>query len=176
MDQLSANKAKKAEKVTELTQKIGKAKAIILADYRGIKHKQLEDLRKLLKKSEAEFVVAKNRLMLRALGDKAQGLEKVFEDTTSAVFAYADEVAPLKELLKFFKAVGLGKTKAGLLGNQVLSDTEVTRLSTLPSRTMLLAKLVGQLNAPVQGLHYALSWNLNRFVQVLDGVRQKKSL
>ena len=148
---------------------------MVLADYRGLKHKQLEELRRNLKKTDGEFMVAKNRLILRALGDKAESMKDKLTDTTAVLFAYADEVAPLKELLKFFKTVGLGKTKAGLLGAQVLSDEALSRLASLPSRDVLLGNLVRQLNAPIQGLHYALQWNMNKLVWALDAVKTKKS-
>ncbi len=166
---------KKVDVVGELTDKVAKSKAIVLADYSGIKHKQLEELRKILKKSNAEFAVVKNRLLARSLGDTAKAVESQLTDATGALFAYADEVAPLKDLLKFFKAAGAGKTKGGILGSVVLTDAEVARLATLPSRDMLLAKLVGQLNAPIQGLHYALSWNINKLVWALDGIKNKKA-
>lgn len=165
---------KKIETVQDLTDKIAKAKAIIIADYRGLKHKQLEELRKVLKKSEGDFVVAKNRLILRALGDKAEPLKDILHETTAVLFANADEVAPLKELLKFFKAAGSGKTKAGLLGAQILTDADVTRLSKLPTRELLLGQLVGQLNAPIQGLHYALSWNINKLAYALIAIKKSK--
>lgn len=166
---------KKIETVTELTDKVAKAKSIMLTGYQGIKHKQFEELRKLLKKTSAEFVVAKNRLLKRALGDKAKSLESLLEQPNAVLFAYEDEVAPLKELLKFFKAVGFGKTKGGLLGDTALSETDVTRLATLPSREILLGTLVGQLNAPIRGLHYALSWNINRLVWALNNIKISKS-
>lgn len=166
---------KKIETVQELTTKAGKAKVMVVTDYRGLKHKQLEELHKLLKKTEAEFIVAKNRLLLRALGDRSEGLKNALHDTTAVLFGYADEVTPIKELVKFLKAAGAGKLKAGLLGTTVLSDTDVTRLSTLPSREILLGKLVRQLNAPIQGLHYALSWNINKLAYVLSNIKDQKS-
>lgn len=165
---------KKLETVTELTDKVTRAKSIILTEYQGIKHKQLEELRRKLKASNAEFVVAKNRLMKRALGDKSKSLETLLEQPNASLFAYGDEVAPLKELTKFFKAVGFGKTKGGLLGNAVLTEADVTRLATLPSRELLLGRLVGQLNAPIQGLHRSLQWNLNKLVWALNGIKEKK--
>lgn len=164
---------KKIDTVSALSEKLSRAKSLVLADYRGLKHKQMEDLRKLLKKTEAEFVVAKNRLMLRALGDKAETLKEFLNDTTAALFAYADEVTPLKDLVKFFKAAGFGKLKAGLLGTHVLTDFEMTRLVDLPSRDVLLGQLVSQLNAPIQGLHYALQWNISRFVWVLHAMKAR---
>ena len=171
---LSANKTIKAETIAHLSEKVSRAKALIVADYRGIKHKQLEELRRALKKNNAEIVVAKNRLLLRALGEQGEGLKSALEDTSATVFAYADEIAPLKDLLKFFKTVGMGKTKGGLLGVQVLTDADVTKLAALPSRDMLLGKLVRQLNAPIQGLHYGLQWNLNKLVWALDAVKGTK--
>lgn len=174
---------KKIDTVTSLTEKVVKAKAIVLADYRGLKHKQLEELRKILKKVDGEFAIVKNRLFLRALRS-AQGkrsdkgtdsLITSLKDTTAALLAYSDEVAPIKELLKFFKNAGVGRPKVGLLGTQVLSDSEVTRLSELPTRSVLLGTLVWQLNAPIQGLHYALNWNLLKFVYALNAVKEKKA-
>ncbi len=171
----SEAKQKNIDTVRELTDKIGKAKSIVFADYRGLKHKQLEELRKLLKKVDSELVIAKNRLIKKALGDKAASLaDHVLEDTTVSLFAYADEVAPLKEILKYFKTAGVGRAKAGLWGANALSEEEVTRLAILPSRDVLLGRLVGQLNAPIQGLHYSLQWNLNRLAWALNAIQNSK--
>jgi large subunit ribosomal protein L10 len=167
--------AKKIETVTELTDKVSKAKSMIFTDYVGLKHKQLEEFRKTLAKVDGEFMVTKNKLFERALGEKAPLVHDHLKNATGTLFAYADEVAPLKELVKFLKAAGIGKVKGGLLGTQVLSDMEVAKLSTLPNRDMLLAKLAGQLNAPIQGLHHALSWNLNRLVWALNSIKEKKN-
>ena len=175
MPYTSHGTAKKIETVTVLTQKVARAKAMVVADYRGLKHKQLEGVRNTLKKLDAELVVAKNRLLLRALGDKKESLQTFLSDTTATLFAYADEVAPLKELLKFFKSTGFGKAKGGLLGTTALTEADVTKLATLPSRDMLLNNLARQLNAPIQGIHYALQWNLNKLVWGLEAVKNTKS-
>lgn len=167
---------KKIETVEKLTEKISRAKSIVLADYRGLKHKQMEELRKLLKKSEAEFVVAKNRLFKKALGDKAEKVKDSLKQTTAVLFSYADEVAPLKELLKYFKTAGFGVIKVGLMAGNVMTEPDLARLSLLPTRQVLLAQLVSQLNSPIQGLHYALQWNLKKLVYALDAVKNNKSL
>ncbi len=174
---------KKIDTVSLLTDKISRAKAMVFVDYRGLKHKQMEEIRKILKKLEGEFTVAKNRLMVRALAQKRSNLvdeqqgstfAKFLTDTTATLFSYADEVAPLKELLKYFKTAGAGIPKGGLLGASVLTDTDVTRLASLPTRHILLSQLVGQLNAPIQGLHYALNWNINKLVWALQAVKSNK--
>lgn len=175
MKYTSKGTPKKLATVTELSDKVNRAKSIVLAEYQGIKHKQLEELRRILKKSNGEFVIAKNRLLKRALGDKSASFESLLEQPNATLFAYGDEISPLKDMLKFFKAVGFGKTKGGLLGAQVLSDADVTKLASLPNRDVLLGTLVRQLNAPIQGLHYALQWNLNRFVWALNAIKNKKN-
>ncbi len=166
---------KKIDTVVQLTDKITKAKSIVFADYTGIKHKQMETLRKTLKKSGAEFVVTKNKLLERALGERAESVKPLLRDNTGTLFNYDDEVAGIKELLKFFKGANLGKTKGGLLGAKVLADADVTRLSNMPGKQVMLAKLAGQLKSPISGLHYALSWNMNKLVWALNGIREKKS-
>ncbi len=168
----SAAKQKKIDTVKNLTDKFSRAKSVVLADYRGIKHKQLEYLRKLLKKTDAELVVSKNSFLSRALGNQAKDLESSLKEATAALFAFADEVAPLKELLKFFKQVGLGKTKAGLLGKQVLSEEEVNKLATLPTKEVLLATLAARLKGPISGFHYGLRWNLQKLVTVLGNIKK----
>ncbi len=166
---------RKIDTVATLTDKVSKAKVMVLADYRGLKHKQLEELRRNLKKTNGEFMIAKNRLILRALGERADSIREPLNNETAVLFAYQDEVAPLKEMLKFFKAAGVGKPKAGLMGAAVMNESDIAKLATLPSREVLLGKLVGQLNAPIQGLHYALQWNMNKLVWALNAIKGKKT-
>lgn len=166
---------KKIDTVKALTEKVSRARALILADYRGLKHKQFEQIKKLLKKTQADLVVAKNRLVSRALGDHFKELLPFLKEPTAVLFAYADEVAPLRELLKFFKNAGAGKPKAGLLGNQLLSETDIARLAALPTREILLGQLVGQLKAPISGLHNALNWNIRKLVYAVQAIHEAKS-
>jgi len=166
---------KKIETVQEMTEKVNNAKSIVFAQYQGIKHKQLEELRKALRKANAELVVSKNRLLLRALGEQGQVVQDVLQNDTAAVFSYVDEVAGVKELNKFLKSVNLGKTKGGLLNGQALSEKDVNNLAELPSKDVLLGKLVGQMIAPLYGLHHSLSWNINKLVWSLNAIKEKKA-
>jgi large subunit ribosomal protein L10 len=166
---------KKIDTVKELTDKVTKAKSIIFVDYVGLKHKQLEELRKKLAPVHGEFAVTKNTLMSRALTDQAESAKSMLKGASGTLFAYEDEVAPVKTLLAFFKTAGIGKTKGGLLGTVVLSTSDVERFAALPNKEVMLAQLVGQLNAPIQGLHYALSWNINKLVWALNSIKNSKS-
>ena len=166
---------KKIETVTKLTDSVNRSKSIIFVDYRTIKHKQLETLRKTLKKTQSEFVVAKNRLMLRALGDRAESVSAYLSNTTATLFNFGDEVGGLKDLMKFFKTIGAGILKGGILGQTVLTDAQVSILAGLPGRQELLGQLAGQLKAPLYHLHYALSWNMSKLVWGLNAIKNKKS-
>lgn len=166
---------KKIDTVKELTDKIARAKSIVFADYVGLKHKQLEDLRKKMRSVDAEFMVTKNKLMERALGAKAAEVKDVLKSATATIFSYKDEVSGIKELLKFFKAANIGKTKAGLLGVTILSEHDVAKLASIPGREILLGQLAGQLKSPIANLHHALSWNINTLVWALDGIKAKKT-
>lgn len=174
MKHISKGTPKKLATVTELADKVKRATSLVFVDYRGLKHKELEGLRKSLKNLNADFTVAKNRLLLKALGEKAEGAREYLSETTATLFSYRDEVSPLKELLKFMKTAGFGKAKSGILGTTMLTGADVARLATLAPREALLGRLVSQLNAPIQGLHYALSWNMNKFVWALYAVKEQK--
>jgi large subunit ribosomal protein L10 len=169
-------KGKKTELLSALKDSLSKAKTIILADYTGLTHKQLEEVRRLIKKAEGELTVTKNSLLKKALDASKKVIDEThLQGATATLFAFGDEVAPLKALVKFFKDTTRGRVKAGLLGDKMLTEEEVNRLSTLPGRGQLLSKLVDQLQAPISGLHNALSWNIRTLVWTLDAVKSKKS-
>ncbi|RJR15517.1 50S ribosomal protein L10 [Candidatus Microgenomates bacterium] len=172
---INAQKQKKIDTVNALTEKMQRAKAVVIADYTGIKHKQLEELRKALKKLQAEFTVTKNTLLKRVLSDNKQEVTNdALQTQTAVLMAYDDEASPVKALVNFFKTAAAGRVKGGLLNGSPLTEAQIEQLATLPNREILLAKLVGQMQAPIYGLHNALSWNLRKLVWTLDAVKSKK--
>ncbi len=176
MNKTSPAIAKKAELVGALTDKIQKARSIVIADHSGITHKQLEHLRKAFKKLGGELSVVKNTLFTRAFGQVHKNTQlPELRDQSAALFAYEDEVAPLRELAKFIKTAGIGIIKFGLLGTNPLTDVQVNRLATLPNQETLRAQVVGQLKSPLYGLHNALSWNIRKLVWTLDAIKNKKN-
>lgn len=167
---------RKADAVTKLTDKLGRAKAFFLTDYRGLTHQQLEQLKKSLKKVEGEFLVAKNTLLRIALKDNSarQDLDKELKNPTAALLAYGDEISAIKELANFIKTTQLPKIKVGLFDGKLATSADFTKLASLPTREVSLATLVVRLKSPIYGLHYAMSWNLQRLVTVLTNIKSKK--
>lgn len=163
------NKNQKIQAVSELKEKLEKTKSLVLTDYRGLTHQQLEEMKRAMRESGAEFLVTKNRLLKLAikkeLGEKLESSS--FEGPTASLFSYEDEIAPFSVLAKFIKNFGLPQIKIGILGEKILKSDEVLKIAALPSREILRATLVARLKSPLYGLHYALHWNLRKLTLVL---------
>lgn len=163
---------KKKDIVNNLTSDLKDAKSIVLADYRGMSMKQLEDFRKALRLVNAKFIVAKNTLLKISLGDLGEKLSEYFKEPTAVLISKGDEIAPLKELAKFIKNFQKPVIKAGVLGKDILTVNDVERLSKLPTREILLAQLLGGLNSPISGLVYALNGNIQKLAIVLSRIKK----
>jgi large subunit ribosomal protein L10 len=165
---------KKIEKVADLSDKLNRAKSVVLTDYRGLTVSQLENLRKSVEAEKAEFEITKNTLLARSLGDKKVPAEALV-GPTATLFAYEDAVAPLKALQEFIKTNNLPLVKVGFLGEKLLDALQVSELAKLPGREVLLAKLVGTLKGSQYGLVNVLSGNIRKLVYVLDAAAKSKS-
>ncbi|MBI1982179.1 MAG: 50S ribosomal protein L10 [Candidatus Levybacteria bacterium] len=182
---IGASRAKKEKIVAEIAEKVGKAKALFFANYQGMTHKQLEELKKALRAVGAELVVTKNTLLARVLQttdyrpqpavDGRQLTVDSLQGPTATLFAYEDPLLPLKALAKSIKTLKLPIIKFGIFEGKLLAEAEVIRLSTLPSREVLLTQLVIGMKAPLFGLHRALNWNMQRFVLTLKTIEDKKN-
>jgi large subunit ribosomal protein L10 len=173
---VTANRQKKIEIVADLNEKIGRSTAIIFTNFEKVTHKQLETLKKAIKPMEAEYIVAKNSLILRALEEnkiKLEG-ENLLEGPTGTLLLYGDVVSPLKQLAKTIKELGLLNVKLGIMENKFLTGEQVLKISTLPAREVLLAQVAAGLKSPISGLHRALNWNLQKLVMTLAAVAKNK--
>lgn len=169
-------KQQKIDKVAELADKLSRAKSVVLADYQGLTMSQLADLRAQLVVTKAEFQVTKNNLLEIAL--KEAGLPNSDSEITGAtatLFSFEDEISPIKVLVKSLKDFDKGDVKAGWLGVKPLSIEEIKRLSQLPSRDELRAKVVGTIGAPLYGLVNVMQGNLRNLVYVVNAIRERKS-
>ncbi len=175
MDRVSARRQARVEKVERLKEKLREAKGFILTDYRGLTVAEISELRRALRKTAVEYRVVKNsltQLAARAVG--LQELERYLEGPTAVAFTSEDPVATAKMLTAFSKRAPSLQIKAGLVDGRVLPREEVLALAELPPREVMLARVVGLMVAPLQGLASVLSGSLRRFVIAMDQVRQKK--
>ncbi len=174
---VSANKAKKEVIIAEMTDMVTRSKGMVFTNYTGLTHQQLETIKRAVKKLDGNYVAVKNTLLLRALGDVtlSDDDKKKFENPTAALFMYNDVVEPLKVLSKMMKETEKPTIKLGIFESIAVSDKDVLRISTLPSKDVLRAQLLGQMMSPIQGLHRALSWNMQKFVMTLSAIASKKA-
>ncbi|MBI5044604.1 MAG: 50S ribosomal protein L10 [Candidatus Levybacteria bacterium] len=170
-------KARKEQLVAELSEKVQKSQAFVFVNYQGLTHLQLEAIKKTSKKLDADFVAVKNTLMLRALSEYNLSDEdkKNFEQPTATLFIYGDIVEPLKNLAKTAKELDLPKIKFGIIEKNPITAEQVLKLATLPPLPQLRAQLLGMMMSPIQGLHRALSWNMQTLVMTLNAIAQKKA-
>ena len=161
--------------VGDLHEKFKKAKATFVADYRGLKVEQVTALRKSLRDSNVDFRVVKNTLAKIAIKDVgAELLKDYFGGTTAVAMSYADPVTAANILIQFAKDEPKFKLKAGLLGGKIVNLDETKVLSELPSREVLLAKLLGMLNAVPTSLVGVLSGVPRKLVYTLAAIQAKK--
>lgn len=175
--QPNRGRARKEAVLKKLSEKVAKAHAFVFANYQGLTHQQLEDIKKASKKVDAEFVVVKNSLMLRALSEfhLSEEDKKNFEQPTATLFIYGDLIEPLKNLAKLSKELGLPKVKFGIFNRQAVSENQVLTLATLPPLPVLRAQLLGMMKSPIQNLQRALRWNIQQLVVTLNAIQQAKT-
>ncbi len=166
-------KVKNITIATDLKDKLAKAKAVVMTDYRGLTHKQLEELHKNLKKVNAEYVVVKNSLL--RIASSATNYElKTTELTgpTAALFSYEDEITPLKELYKTIKSLNLPIVKFGFISGTRYDSDQVGQIAKLPTKEVLQGQVVSRLSGPIYGLVYTLNGNLQKLVYVLGNIKK----
>lgn len=169
-------KAQKGEIVADLADKFKRQKIAIFSDFSGVSVAKSQMLRRLLRKEDAEYKVAKKTLFDRALAETSTNTAtKGMKGEIGVAFGYGDQVAPAKVLAKFAKEIETFKILGGLLDGKLLSGAEIMAFARLPSREILLAQVVGALSAPLRGLAFVLQSSIRNLAFVLDQVKAKKS-
>ncbi len=159
----------------ETRQKVEKSTAMFFVDYSGLTHKQLEEVRRDLKDAESEIAVVKNTLMNLALKTKEIDAKERLQGPYATLFSYQDPIKTTKVLVAFVKKYGLPKIRFGIFEGSIIDEDMINRLSVLPSREVLIGKLLGLLNAPITNLVYGLNANIQKLALVLKEIERKKS-
>jgi large subunit ribosomal protein L10 len=168
-------KAEKAATVADITARLKASSTAVLADYRGMTVGQMRELRSKLRGGGIEMVVVKNTLARRAA--KAAGYEPLSAELVGPVamlFAVDDVSAPARILNEYIRTNRKMVIKAGLLEGQVIKADAVTELADLPSREVLLSRLLGAMQAPIGSLASVLQAPLSKLARTLDALRNQK--
>ncbi len=170
------SKLQKQETIKSLEDGLKSAKAVVIANFQGLKVSEAEELRRECRKNDIKVVAAKKTLVKRACQE--MGLTdvdpKVFSGGVATFMALGDEVSAARIVNNFSKTHEILQVFGGVLEGKFISVAMVKSLANLPSKQELLAKLVGSINAPVSGFVNVLAGNLRGLVGVLNNIAKSK--
>ncbi len=175
---ISMLKQQKAKIIEEMEESLSSAHLILLTDYKGMSVESITKLRDELRKVNGEYRVIKNTLLRISLKNAGINTDDrgSFDGTTAILFTSGDPILALKAFYNFSNDnANIPVVKWGFMERQFITADQAKELSTLPPRDVLLAQLIGQMQAPIYSLHAVLSSLLRNFLHVLDGIKDKKS-
>lgn len=155
---MGKNREIKEAKVSEIREKMEKAQGIIFAKYQGLTVEEDTELRKTLREAGVEYKVYKNTLTTLAAKELGfDGIVDALEGPLSVAFGNEDPTVPAKVLNDFAKNHKKLELVAGIVQGEIFDEAKVKQLATIPSREVLIAKLLGSFKAPLSNLAYLLN-------------------
>jgi len=168
-------KEQKQKTIKDLEEKIEKQKSAVFIDFSKVNSKDIFALRKKLKKADCVLKVAKKTLLKIAFGDKNKEIWQKIEENApgqlAIVFGIKDEIAPAKITQQFTTENENLKILGGIFQSKFIDKAEVVFLSAIPSKEELLARLVGNLSAPIFGFVNILQGNIKGLITVLSKLK-----
>ncbi len=145
------NRTEKQQAVEALNEQLRAVSSAFLINYRGLKVVPATELRRKIREVDGTYIVVKNTLALRASKQpKLEPLAPYFMGPTALAFHRTDVVGLAKLLVEIAKANPNVEFKAALVEGKVVPVTEIQKLASMPSREVMLSKLVFLLKAPLQ--------------------------
>jgi len=169
--------AQKQERVIDLKEQMSRSKLAVVSDYRGLTVKEMTELRRRVQAAGGDYTVAKNTLIRRALSETegAPQIDAMLKGPTALVVGYQDPVAPVKALMDFLKETKKEMDiRGGIVEGKPVSAKDLQQIATLPSREEMVAKLMGSMQAPAQGVVNTLSGVARNLVYTLEAIRKQK--
>jgi large subunit ribosomal protein L10 len=166
----------KVQVIEEIKEKISSSQSMVLVDYRGLNVAQLTELRKRYREAGVDYKVYKNTMMRFAF--KELGLEEFNEflkGPSGVAFGMNDPVSAAKISTEFAKTNDKLEIRAGIVDGKVIGVEGVKALAELPSREVLVAQVLGGLNAPIQGFANVLQGTIRGLAIVLNAIVEKQT-
>lgn len=168
--------AEKKAKVKELSGLMKAAQIGVLVDFCGLNVAQDTELRNKLREANIKYSVIKNTLARFAINEIGlEELDPILNGPTALATSEDDLIAPARVLCDFAKENKALEIKAGFLEGRVIDAETVKTLASLPSREVLVAQVLGGLNAPIAGFANVLNANLTGLVRALDQISKQKA-
>ena len=155
---MSEIRKEKEAVVEEIKTKIQAAKSVVLVDYKGLTVAQATELRCNFRKAGVEYKVYKNRLAKIAFNELGfTQFDEALEGPTAIAFSMNDSVSAAKISAEANKKYNKLQTKCGLVDGEFNDADALKIIASLPSREVLIAKMLGSMLAPVSKLAYVLN-------------------
>lgn len=156
--------------VVDLVDRMSRSTIAIATDFSGLSVNDVTELRKQLRAVGVEYKVVKNRIAaIAAAQSGVEAFKEILEGATGVVFGYDDVVAAAKAVDEYVKQTRVElKIRKGVMDGAVISPAQVLALAALPPKDQLVAKLLGQMNAPIAGLLHVLNGTVSGLAVVLQ--------
>jgi len=164
----------KVDQVADITSKFEQAKSCALIQYQGLNAADISALRDNVRANGGRIEVFKNSLITRALQNLGITLPETLVGPTAVTFCNEDEVNPLKEVDKVNKTQDFITFKYGIFDKKLLGFDELKQFIALPSKSTLIAQLLGGLVNPLQRLTYSMRYNQTQLALALKAVADKQ--
>jgi large subunit ribosomal protein L10 len=160
--------------VEQLMKHLKENKNIIITNYKGLRVREIEELRNALKPISASYMVVKNSLLKRVF--EQLGLKeaiKLIKGAVAVSFGGEDIVKISKILVNFKKKYSPFVIYGGFLNKELVCTEMIMELATLPTREVLLAKFISGLKSPINGFVSGLSCILRKLVGVINAIKKE---
>lgn len=162
------------ETVSKFESQAKESVGIIVTSYGGLKTVEINEIRQKIRPFKAEYRIVKNSLTKIALKNAGfTQLADMLEGPSAVVIEKGDAIGALKAIYEFAKTHEALKINGGCLDGKVFNAKELKAVSTLPTREVLLAQLLGALQGPATNLVNVLQAPLRNLVNVLDAIAKK---
>lgn len=171
---MAISRQRKTELVAQYVEQLKQSQGIILADYRGLTMGNMSTIRKALHPVKSKFQVVQNRLLALALQEMGMSVpEEWLTEPTAVSFCYAEVPPVAKALMDAAKEMELLHIKGGLAGASVIAAEQVRTIADLPSREVLLAQVLGTINAPASRVSGTIASGIRQVLNVLQAYVDK---
>ena len=173
--ELKPGKFLKDRMITEYAERLKDSSAFFVTEYAGLTNKDLIGLRKKLKSSSAKYLVVKNSLCKSALKNlKLNELVGLIDGPCALSYGNGDPVTISKVLVDFAKANDKLRLRGGYIEGKIITVDTVKELASLPSREVLLMRLLSAINSPITGFVSACSGIIKKLLYALNEIANKK--
>ena len=146
--------------VSEIVEKMKSSSSFVVVDYQGINVEQVTNLRNKAREAGVEYKIYKNTFLRFAAKECGyEDLTDSLQGQNAVIFSENDPVAPAKLIADFVKENRLQilEFRTGVIDKKISSADEIRAISQLPAKDVLLARILGSLNAPISKFVYALN-------------------